>query len=249
MQVRFQKRPSHYISFEGNYTYSKAMDNSSAGANSFIGALGLGVPQQLDRLKQDKSVSANDATHRFIIATIVDVPVGRGRLVGKDMNRALDALVGGWSIATIVTFQSGQPLALVVANGALADGVQRPNVLCPNVSSGLSYHAAAAGGGSIFNASCFGVPDQQVPGNAPRYFPGLRSDGIHNADLSFSKEFSIRENMKLQIRGEFFNFTNTPRFGYPNLAFDPTTQSFGQVTATAPGSTPRRTQIGVRFQF
>ena len=36
LQVRFQKRPSKYISFEGNYTFSKAIDNSSAGANSFI---------------------------------------------------------------------------------------------------------------------------------------------------------------------------------------------------------------------
>jgi hypothetical protein len=247
MQVRFQKRASHYVSFEGNYTYSKAIDDSSAGANSFIGGLGFGVPQQLDRLKQDRSVSANDATHRFVMATILEVPVGRGRWLGKDMNRVLDAIVGGWSIATIVTFQSGQPLALIVASGALADGVQRPNLLCPTLSSGLSYHAAAASGGSIFNATCFGVPDQQVPGNAPRYFSGLRSDGIHNADLSFSKEFSIHESMKLQIRGEFFNFTNTPRFGYPDLGVG--SQTFGQITTTAAGSTPRRTQIGVRFQF
>jgi Carboxypeptidase regulatory-like domain/TonB dependent receptor len=247
MQVRFQKRPSHYVSFEGNYTYSKAIDNSSAGANSFIGTLGQGVPQQLDRLKQDKSDSANDATHRFVVATILDLPVGRGRWLGNDMNRVLDALVGGWSLATIVTFQSGQPLALIVSNGALQDGVQRPDVLCSSLSSGLSYHAAAATGGSIFNANCFGIPNQQVPGNAPRYFSGLRSDGIHNEDLSLSKEFSIHESMKLQVRGDFFNFTNTPRFGYPDLGVG--SQTFGQVTATAMGSTPRRTQIGVRFQF
>src|SRR5262249_10624668 len=36
LQVRFQKRAGHYISFEGNYTLSKSTDNSSAGANSFI---------------------------------------------------------------------------------------------------------------------------------------------------------------------------------------------------------------------
>ena len=101
LQVRFQKRPSHYISFEGNYTFSKAIDNSSAGANSFItNSLSSGNPQELDNLSAERSISANDATHRMVLATIVDLPVGpepldwagyesrrrcvRGRLVGLD---------------------------------------------------------------------------------------------------------------------------------------------------------------------
>ena len=247
LQVRFQKRSSHYISFEGNYTLSKATDNSSAGANSFVGGLGLGNPQQLDRLNLEHAVSANDATHRLVLAAILDAPVGRNRWIGRDMNRFLDAVVGGWAISTFLTFQSGQPLALTLSNGALADGNQRPDVICPQLSSGLGYHAAAATGGSIFNAACFSTPPQQVPGNAPRYFSNLRSDGIHNVDVSLTKEFVIREGMKLQVRGEFFNFMNTPRFGYPDLAADSAT--FGQVTTTASGSTPRRTQIGVRFEF
>jgi len=70
---------------------------------------------------------------------------------------------------------------------------------------------------------------------------------MHNADLSFSKEFTFHETMKLQVRGEFFNLTNTPRFGYPDLAVG--SDTFGQLTTIAAGSTPRRTQIGVRFQF
>ena len=71
--------------------------------------------------------------------------------------------------------------------------------------------------------------------------------GIHNVDLSFSKEFAIREEMKLQLRAEFFNFTNTPRFGFPDLNYGDST--FGDVTSTAPGSTPRIMQFGLRFQF
>jgi len=66
-------------------------------------------------------------------------------------------------------------------------------------------------------------------------------------DLSFTKEFPIREKMRLQIRGEFFNFTNTPRFAFPDVGVGSAT--FGQVTSTAPGSTPRRTQFGLRFEF
>jgi hypothetical protein len=134
-----------------------------------------------------------------------------------------------------------------MAQPRLADGNQRPDVLCPQLSSGISYHQAAATGASVFNAACFGDPGDQVPGNAPRYFSNLRGDGIHNTDVSVSKEFAIREGMKIQLRGEFFNFTNTPRFAFPDLGVGSAT--FGEVTSTAPGSTPRHTQFGLRFEF
>jgi hypothetical protein len=252
LQIRFQKRPSHYISFEGNYTFSKATDNSSAGANSFITtSLSSGNPQVLDNLSAERSISANDATHRLVLAAIAGVPVGRNRWIGRDMNRVLDAIVGGWSISTMVTFQSGTPINIGMDTPRLADGSQRPDVVCSQLSSGISYHQAAANGlsgignPSVFNPNCFADPGDNVPGNAPRYFSNLRSDGIHNADLSFSKEFVIREGMKLQVRGEFFNFTNTPRFNVPGTLFGGS--SFGMVTSTL--NTPRHTQIGLRFEF
>lgn len=248
LQVRFQKRPSHYISFEGNYTFSKAIDNSSAGANSFITpSLSSGIPQVYDNLQAERSISANDATHRMVLATIVDVPIGRNRWIGGQMNRVLDGFVGGWSASTILTFQTGTPIGLVMdSNSArLADGNQRPDVVCPQVSSGISYHAAASTGASVFNLNCFAAPADQVTGNAPRYSSNLRSDGVHNTDLSLSKEFVIREGMKLQVRGEFFNFTNTPRFAVPGTGFGST--QFGLVTSTL--GSPRHTQIGVRFEF
>ncbi len=246
LQVRFQKRSGHYISFEGNYTLSKSTDNSSAGANSFITtSLSAGVPQVLDNLKGEHGISANDATHRMVLATIVEVPVGRDRWIGRNMNRALDAVVGGWAISTILTFQTGTPINIGMLRPRLADGSQRPEVTCPQVSSGISYHRAAATGASVFNVNCFADPGDEVPGNAPRYFSSLRSDGIHNSDLSFSKEFSIREGMKLQVRGEFFNFTNTPRFNVPNTSFGDIL--FGQVTSTL--GSPRHMQIGARFEF
>jgi hypothetical protein len=150
-----------------------------------------------------------------------------------------------------LTFQTGTPLAIGLNTRQLADGSQRPNVVCPQLSSGISYHQAAlnflsgTGNPSVFNESCFAPPGDQVAGNAPRYFSNLRSDGIHNADLSLSKEISIREGMKLQIRGEFFNFTNTPRFGLPDTIVGG--GQFGQVQSTL--NTPRHTQFGVRFQF
>ena len=256
MQIRFQKRANHYVSFEGNYTLSKATDDSSAGFNAFVGTLNAGNVQQLDQLKLEHGLSANDATHRFVLATIVDFPVGRGRWIGRDLNPFLDAIIGRWSGSVLMTFQSGQPLAFSTAegaNGLFIDGNQRPNILCGagQLASGISYHQAAANGlngsgnPSVFNTSCFAFPGDETPGNASRYIPTLRTDGIHNVDLSFTKEYTIREGMTLQVRGEFFNFTNTPRFAAPNTIVD--SGSFGTVTGTA--NSPRHTQIGVRFQF
>ena len=83
MQIRFQKRANHYLSFEGNYTLSKATDDSSAGFNAFVGTLNAGNVQQLDQLKLEHSISANDATHRLVFAAIANVPVGRGLWIGK----------------------------------------------------------------------------------------------------------------------------------------------------------------------
>jgi hypothetical protein len=60
-----------------------------------------------------------------------------------------------------------------------------------------------------------------------------------------SKEFVVHEGMKLQVRGEFFNFTNTPRFAAPNSAVGDT--QFGRVTGTL--GSPRHMQVGVRFEF
>jgi hypothetical protein len=99
--------------------------DSSAGFNSFVGTLDAGNVQQLDRLKLEHAISANDATHRFVLATIVDVPVGRGRWIGRDMNRFLDGVIGGWGLSGILTYQSGQPLAFSTfegANGLFIDG-------------------------------------------------------------------------------------------------------------------------------
>jgi hypothetical protein len=247
MQVRFQKRANHYISFNGNYTYSKSTDDSSVGFNAFVGNLNLGNPQQLDRLSNEWAVSANDATHRFVLAAVLDAPVGRGRWIGRDMNRILDGIVGGWSLSTIITVQTGQPLPIAMAQPRLDDGNQRPDVICPQVSSGISYHQAAATGASLFNSACFADPGDQVPGNAPRYFSSLRGDGIHNTDVTFSKEFTVREGMTLQLRAEFFNFTNTERFAFPDLNYGSST--FGDVLSSAPGSTPRHGQFGLRFEF
>ena len=248
MQFRFQKRTTHHVSFEGSYTISKLTDNSSTGANAFVGTLNNGNPQQLDRLSAEHSISANDTPQRLAAAVVFDLPIGRDRWVGTSMNRVLDAVVGGWSISALVSEQSGEPLAIPMANPRLLDGNQRPNVLCGG-GMGINSNRAAVQQIPYLNINCFADPGDQVPGNAPRYFSNLRNDGIHNFDTNLYKEFVPREGMTVQLRAEVFNTMNTPRFAQPNTAFAPGDSQFGLITSTAPGYTPRRIQFGLRFEF
>ena len=245
MQIRFQKRASHYISFEGNYTYSKSEDDSSAGRNAWIGNLILDNPQLLDQLWAERSLSSNDATHRLTTAFIVDLPFGRGRWIGSGMNRVLDGAVGGWSLYSFLTLQSGQPLGISMGNPRLADGNQRPNIVCSQLTSGISYHAAGRTGLPYLNANCFADPGDNLPGDAPRHFSTLRGDGIRNVDLSLSKEFNIKEGKQLQVRAEMFNVANHQRFAFLDGGFGNST--FGTVTSTTGNF--HKMQFGARFQF
>lgn len=247
LQVRFQKRASHYISFEGNYTFSKATDYSSSGRNAWLGNLYLDNPQVLDNLRMEHGVSANDTPHRLTTALILDLPFGRGRWIGGGMNSVLDAIMGGWSLDSVLTFQSGQPLAVFNGSGRLADGNPRPNVVCSQTRTGLSYRQAAMSGGTLayLNQDCFADPGDNIPGNAPRHFSNLRGDGIGTLDTSLSKEFKIREGKVLQVRAEMFNAFNHQRFAFPDLEYG--SDTFGTVTSTT--NNFRRMQFGARFQF
>jgi len=245
LQIRFQKRASHYISFEGNYTLSKATDDSSSGRNAWLTNLEFDNPQLLDDLKAEHGISANDATHRLTAAFILDLPIGRGRWIGGGMNSVLDAIVGGWSLDSFLTLQSGQPIAIIDNNSRLTDGNQRPDVVCSQLTTGINYHEAARTGLPYLNQDCFADPGDNIPGNAPRHFSSLRGDGIRNVDISFTKEFKIRESAQLQIRAEMFNVANHQRFAFPDVASG--ADSFGTVTETR--NNYRRMQFGARVQF
>jgi hypothetical protein len=250
LQVVFQKREGKYLSFEGSYTWSKNEDDSSTGFNAFVGTLNNGNPQELDHLKAEWSVSANDAPNRLVAAVILQLPVGRNTLVGSNMNKVADAFVGGWQLTTLTTFQSGQPLSLSMSNGRITDGNQRPNVTCPmsQLTTGISIHEAARYQIPYLNSQCFSDPGDQQPGNAPRYFSSLRTEGIHAADVSLEKGYNLGSRFgRLEVHADCFNCTNTPRFGLPDSAYgDP---NFGIIGSSAGGALPRHFQFGIRDQF
>ncbi|HEY5256329.1 MAG TPA: carboxypeptidase-like regulatory domain-containing protein [Acidobacteriaceae bacterium] len=255
LQVVFQRRGGKYLNFEGNYTWSKSMDDSSAGNNDWVGTLtgsnGSSLPQELDHLKREWSVSANDATNRIVGSVIFLLPIGRGYLVGTNMNRVMDAVIGGWQITALATFQSGQPLNIYMGDPRLADGNQRPNLACPastRLTTGISIHDAGRYGLPWLNSSCFSDPGDQQAGDAPRYFTQIRAPGIREADISLEKIYNLGGRKgQIEAHADCFNCTNTERFGLPDTGYEDST--FGVISSTAGGALPRNMQLGLRYQF
>ncbi|HKX00315.1 MAG TPA: TonB-dependent receptor [Bryobacteraceae bacterium] len=246
MQVRFEKRLSHGLSVTGSYTFSKFIDDSDSGGNAWIGNIGFaGAPQDLTNLRAEKSVSANDTPQRLAFAAIYELPVGRGRTLGRDMNRVMNGIIGGWQVNTFVTFQTGQPLVFSDSNQTLADSPnQRPNIN-GKACSGANVYDVVNGTANYFNLDSFSHPADQTPGNMGRYISDCRAPGIHNIDLGISKKVEFTESRYLEIRGDFFNAFNTPRFGFPNTTFGG--DGFGVINGQY--NSPRHGQIGFRFVF
>ena len=247
LQIRFAKTAGSYLTFQGDYTLSRYTDDSSVGSNDWLAYYSLGAPQAPDRLQGEYGISANDATHHVTALAEFAIPFGRGLRYGGKASRVVDGILGGWTISSTITLQSGQPIAVGMSLPRLADGNQRPNVSCPDPGTGIGYHQAAATGQPFINSDCFSDPGDQQLGNAPRYFESLRLDSIKRVDAALRKEFAITEGARLQVRFESFNLLNTTRFGAPNNAWGEST--FGQVTELAPGANPRRSQIVARFEF
>jgi hypothetical protein len=96
----------------------------------------------------------------------------------------------------------------------------------------------------------FVQPEVGTFGNAARTV--ARGPGIHNWDLTAYKNFSVRERVRTQFRGEFYNAFNhtqwstldtTARFDAQGRQVN---TQFGQVIATRPG---RRIQLALRILF
>lgn len=165
--------------------------------------------------RASRSLASQDVNRRLVLSNVYDLPLGRGKAIGSSMNRALDSIGGGWQINGIVTFSTGGPLAISNQqnDSQSFSATQRPNV---------SGSAALDGGRSTdeklprwFDTGVFSQPAAYTFGSLGRVMPDVRRDGIRAWDFSVFKNFPIREAIRLELRAEFFNFTNTPNFGGP----------------------------------
>ena len=110
-----QKRYSTGLQYQVAYTYSKCTTDNSG----YYGTWGStqATPanpyyQNLYNPKADWADCYFDATHVVSAYAVYDLPFGKGKRFGSNMNSVANAVVGNWSINPIVSLHTGFPLAL-----------------------------------------------------------------------------------------------------------------------------------------
>lgn len=229
MQVKLIKRFSSGLQFNANYTWGRAMDEQSS--------LAEWKAQDPFNIRADYSRASIDIRHAFRLAYIYDLPFGRGRKWGGNWSRLTDLVLGGWSVDGFVLAQTGGPINVVTGQDRANVGrtYQRPNVI-RNPNNGPKTPD------EWFDTKAFVLPPIYTYGNAGAFI--VEMDGRHNWDVSLAKKFYTFENHWLELRGEFFNISNTVKMGAPQANFS--SSAFGRVSSATDA---RQIQLALRYSF
>lgn len=221
------------------YTWAKSTDSKSAAAG--IGASGFnGWQGFLDNHdpERDYGLSDFDVDHRLVGSFVYNLPFGNGEKIAGDATGVKNAVVGGWQVNGIYTWQRGFPITIQAADlGGLNDsvGTNRADLVGdPN-----------AGERSVnrwFNTAAFAQPVLGALGNLGRNTE--RGPGVNNLDLALFKNFSLGGDIRLQFRLESFNAFNHTQFNGVSTNLSSTT--FGVVTSARAA---RINQLGVKLIF
>ena len=238
LTTKLEKRLSHGLQFITAYTWGHALANSGT---TLSGSSGFGYKDNRN-ISTSYANAAWDIRHNFTTGLVYDIPFGRGRSFGGNMNRVLDTVIGGWQANAVFTFHTGQPFTV------RSNGCQGIWASCyPDLVAGKDPNAAPPGGRrpeEWFDTSNFLKPASLTQGNLglqTNYGPPTRS-----VDFSLAKNFRFTERWNLQFRGESFNLANTPQFGLPDQ--NRQDANFGRITSTQPGS-ERHIQFALRLTF
>ncbi|MGA8781232.1 MAG: hypothetical protein WB567_10840, partial [Terracidiphilus sp.] len=180
--------------------------------------------------------TSSDFPQHATVTAIYQLPFGRGRMFGTDMNRGLDEAVGGWEVTGIYQYLSGTPLGW-------------GNVNYSGDFSGFNNHPhTPEWKGPSFNTAGFDTVSNDQPSSWNyRTFPEdlLRSEPTNNFDFSILKDFTIWERVRVQPRVDVFNALNHAQFGSANTS--PTAKTFGEISSQL--NSPRSMQGGVHILF
>jgi hypothetical protein len=167
-----------------------------------------------------------------------DIPWGSGR--ANQGHGVLGALVNDWTIAVVVTRQSGIPVAVTQQtnfNAFAGFGTQRPNLVGdPELPADERTPAR------WFNTAAFATAPVFTLGSASRN--PVRGPGYRNVDLAVSRRVPMRSGTALELRAEVFNLLNTPPFANPGATLG--TATFGVISAAGD---PRVVQLAAKLLF
>jgi hypothetical protein len=259
LQVSLRHHMTHGLQFDFNYTFSKSIDISSdaerVGPASTGSLLGLNN-NIINAWNPDaqKGVSSFDATHQFNANWILELPFGRGRFIGKDANRLVDAFIGGWQLSGLFRLTSGFPVT--VDNGF-------SNFPTNFEMEGNADQIAPVKTGVFFNTgtpNIFANGPAAISSFAPAYAGQsgqrntIRGDGYFGIDMGLAKRWIMpwSEKQSLQFRWEVFNITNSVRFDVQSALLSNSLglgsgSSFGNYSGLL--TNPRIMQVALRYEF
>lgn len=244
LQASLVKRLSHGLQLQASYTFSKALtDVSGLGA---FGTLG-GFTGDIHDRHQAWGLADYDRRHRFVVNYVWALPSVQG---GRGV---LGAVLGGWEVSGVSTFQSGTPLTFTDSRAGTIYGFSAQRAqLCPGATYGQILTAGNVESriDNYFAASAFCAPPTIGNGfgfgNTGRGI--LAGPSQANWDAAFTKRVHVgglSDRGGVEFRAEFFNAFNTPQFANPGT--NVVQANFGKITQTA--VTPRLIQLALKYRF
>ncbi|MBZ5702800.1 MAG: carboxypeptidase regulatory-like domain-containing protein [Acidobacteriia bacterium] len=235
------------LTMSTNYTFAKALSQSDS-VNSGNVIVGVAQGTQYPAMKQwDRAESLFSIRHRFTENLVFDLPVGKGR---KFLNNAAgieQAILGGWQVTSMGSFQSGTPFSVLAGVGitGVGDNIDypdRPNLVSTNTTTGDINH--------WINTAAYALQAPGHLGNAPRN--SARGPAFKQMDFGIGKDFTLTERIGLRFRTDMFNVLNHPNFGLPfNQLYQDaagTPNPLAGVISTTVGN-PRQIQVSLKLTF
>ena len=252
LQAVLQRRLSSGLEGEVAYTWSHCLTNNS-GYYGTWGAATQATPaspyyQNLYDPAADYASCYYNSKHILSAYATYELPVGRGRKFGNNMNRVANAVIGNWQASTIVSVHSGFPLAVYNATDTSGTGSRGPRPNCGRqqvFGRQRSFGSSGAFQGyEWMSPDGFSEPAPGTFGNCPAQGPVV-GPGYANTDIGVMKNFHITEAKYVQFRSDFLNAFNNVQLGHPNTNF-PNSGAFGLINTSQPA---RNIQFALKFYY
>lgn len=195
----------------------------------------------------------NNRDHVFTLASLLEVPFGKGRPFLNDRGRLVEFVLGGWQMNNLINWMGGLPFTPSYrdCNADRDTGWCRPDV------AGDIYAASPSQFGWFNTSPVPLTANGQVGGPWQRPQRGTFGNIGRNRvlgprflqwDWSMFKAFPITEKVKFQFRAEAYNLLNKVNLAQPNACVDCPGVA-GRIFDTFPLAVPRLWQLGARVQF